>query len=54
MQDDLSPDDRPQPVIYLLTTLMWVKGAGAGWGREVKGKVTRGKGKVNGYGKEKT
>lgn len=32
MQDDLSPDDRPQPVIYLVTALMWVKWAGAGWG----------------------
>lgn len=52
MQDDLSPDGRPQPVIYLLTTLMWVKWAGAGGGA-VRGKVTRGKGKVNGYRKEK-
>lgn len=47
MQDDLSPDDRPQPVIYLLTALMWVKWAGDG------GKVTRGKEKVSGYRKEK-
>lgn len=30
MQDDLSPDDRLQPVIYLLTALMWVKWAGDG------------------------
>lgn len=48
VKDDLSPADRPQPVIYLLTALMWVKWAGGG------GEVTRGKDKVSGYRKEKS
>lgn len=25
MQADLSPDDRPRPVIYLVTAVMWVR-----------------------------
>lgn len=32
IQGDLSPDDRPRPVIYLLTALMWEK-----WGTVVMG-----------------
>ena len=47
-EDDLSPDDGLQPVIYLLTTLMWVKLAGAGVGEGGHG-VTRGEERVSGY-----